>query len=62
MQNQNWKKKTLFYGGLIGLITGLVSAFFRIKRAEEAHKTINFSSKDTLRLGSSIFDLINRLF
>ena len=62
MQDQNWKRKTLIYGGLIGLVSGLLSAFFRIKRAEENHKTIRFSSKDTLKLGSSVFDLINRFF
>lgn len=62
MQDDNWKKKTLIYSGLIGLIAGLVSAFFRIKRAEDAHKTIEFSSKDTLRIGTSVFNLISRLF
>ncbi|AOH44024.1 hypothetical protein BEQ56_11400 [Anaerolineaceae bacterium oral taxon 439] len=61
MKDDNLRLKTILYGGLIGLFVGLASALIKVRRAEEKGQTISFSSKDSVRLGSAIFDLISRL-
>ena len=61
MKDDNLRLKTILYGGLIGMIVGLVSAFIKVRHAEEKGQILSFSSKDSVRLGSAIFDLISRL-
>lgn len=62
MKDQTWKKKTLLYGALIGMVFGLLSAYIRIRNAEENNTSVQFTSKDTVRIGSLIFRLINQFF
>jgi gas vesicle protein len=61
MKQPNWKMKTLLTGALIGMVTGLISAFLRIREAESRDTTYQIKTKDSALIGNAIFDFLRRI-
>lgn len=53
--------KTLLTGALIGMVTGLISAFLRIREAESRDTTYQIKTKDSALIGNAIFDFLRRI-
>lgn len=61
MDKINWKTKTLLLGAGIGLASGLIIAYVKIRSAESKNKTINFNSKDTAKVGIAVYEILKKL-
>ena len=57
MQN-DWKTKTLLFGGIAGLVTGLIAALILVQQAEKRKKQPNLSTSEGVKLGLGIFTLL----
>ncbi len=55
---KNRKMIVLLAGGLIGLLTGLATAYLLIKKQEQTGQPIKFTTSDGLKLGMSTASLI----
>ena len=47
----NWRTKTFVFGGLIGLMAGLLASFIMIQQSEKKHITPALSAMDGVKLG-----------
>ncbi len=61
MEDKKWKIKTLLWGAGIGLITGLITAYIKIQRAESKHEMVHFNSKDTAKVGLAVVEILKKL-
>ncbi|MEM5776642.1 MAG: hypothetical protein AAGU05_16680 [Anaerolineaceae bacterium] len=57
----NWKTKTLIFGGLIGLITGIVASFIMIQQAEKRNVTPAITATDGVKLGLGLLTFMRLL-
>ena len=57
-QSESWKTKTLFIGGLLGLLSGLLAAFLLIQRAQQNEKNLNISPGDGVKVGLGVLGVL----
>jgi gas vesicle protein len=55
------KSKIIFFGALIGAVTGLVAALLLTKRAEKNERETAITSGEGLKLGVLIFGLLRAI-
>jgi len=55
------KSKTLFFGVLIGAVTGLVAAMLLTRRAEKNQKETAITSGEGMKLGMLVFGLLRAI-
>jgi gas vesicle protein len=59
----NWKMRAYLAGGLIGLIVGLVAAYFyaRVSEENEAEKPSRIKTMDALKLAVSLLSVVRQI-
>jgi gas vesicle protein len=55
------KNKIIFFGALIGAVTGLVAAILLTRRAEKTERETAITSGEGLKLGVLIFGLLRAI-
>ena len=55
------KGKTLFFGALIGAVTGLVAAMILARRAEQSEKSTAITAGDGVKIGALVFGLLRAI-
>jgi len=55
------KGRTLFFGALIGAVTGLVAAMLIPRRAERSERTTAITSSEGLTIGALVFGLLRTI-
>jgi len=55
------KNRIIFFGALIGAVTGLVAAILLTRRAEETERETAVTSGEGLKLGVLIFGLLRAI-
>jgi gas vesicle protein len=55
------KSRTIFFGALIGAVTGLVAAILLTRRAENNERETAITSGEGLKLGVLIFGLLRAI-
>ncbi len=55
------KNKIIFFGALIGAVTGLVAAILLTRRAEKTERETAVTSGEGLKLGVLIFGLLRAI-
>jgi len=58
---QPWKTRILFTGGLIGAITGLLTAFFMVKKAETTNIQPQLTPTEGVKIGIGLLGLIKMI-
>nr|MBN1228963.1 hypothetical protein [Anaerolineae bacterium] len=65
LPEKSWRSRVFLFGGLIGAVLGLISAYFYVRAADEAHgpegQPITPSSGDTVRLGLSLLSIVRTI-
>ncbi|MHC1771494.1 MAG: hypothetical protein AB9907_07080 [Flexilinea sp.] len=61
MNKNNWKTKALLYGAGIGMATGLIIAYIKIRNAESKNEIISFNTKDTAKVGMAIYEILKKI-
>ncbi len=59
--NSDWRARTLLIGGLIGLITGLGTAYLIIQRSDEVEQPPRMGAGDGVRLGLLLLGLMRQV-
>lgn len=57
----DWKKKTILYYGLVGLVSGIMAGILSVKNAEDKNKQVDFSPKDTARICMNALNSMQKL-
>jgi hypothetical protein len=57
-ENSKWKSTTFIIGGVVGLLAGLVAAFFLVKRYENSPEDLKLTSKDGVKIGMGFASLL----
>jgi len=55
------KSKTLFFGALIGAVTGLIAASLLNRRAEKSEKESALTAGEGMKLGMLLFGLLRAI-
>jgi hypothetical protein len=55
------RNKTLFFGALIGAVTGLIAANLLNRRAEKAGTEMEITAGDGMKLGMLVFGLLRAI-
>ena len=55
------KGKTLFFGALIGAVTGLIAAMLINRRAERDEKSTAITAGDGVKIGALVFGLLRAI-
>ena len=55
------KNKIIFFGALIGAVTGLVAALLLTRRAEKTERETAITSGEGLKLGVLVFGLLRAI-
>lgn len=55
------KSKTIFFGALIGAVTGLVAAMLLTRRAENDQRETAITTGEGLKLGVLVFGLLRAI-
>ena len=58
---EDWKKKTLFLGGLLGLIGGVICAQIMIKNADENEQQVHLDVRQGAKLGMAVYQAVKNL-
>ena len=59
--NGNWKTKTLLIGTAIGAVTGFLTAYLLVYRAEKEDREVELTPGEGVRLGLGLLGLIRML-
>lgn len=59
--NSNWRARTLLIGGIVGLITGLGTAYLIIQRSDEVEQPPTMGAGDGVRLGLLLLGLMRQV-
>jgi len=54
----NWRNKTFVYGGIAGLLTGLLGAYIVIQRAEANNVLPNVSAGDGVKVALGLLGVL----
>lgn len=57
----NWKTKYLLIGAVIGLLSGVFSAFMLIQRAEQKNHTPNINAGDGVKVGIGLLGVLKMI-
>ena len=55
------KSRTIFFGALIGAVTGLVAAILLTRRAEKTERETAITTGEGLKLGVLVFGLLRAI-
>jgi hypothetical protein len=58
MESESSKGKTLFIGGLLGLLSGLLAAYLYLKRSEQEHRELKISPGDGVKVGLGVLGVL----
>ena len=61
MDEQNMKVRVYLVSTILGALTGLGIALVMVKRAEETGETLQFGTREGLRLGVGILGLLRQV-
>ena len=59
--NDNWKMKTMIFGTVIGALSGAVSAYLLIKRAENENEQPKLSPGEGIQVGLGVLGLMRMI-
>ncbi|MBN1266585.1 MAG: hypothetical protein JXA25_13910 [Anaerolineales bacterium] len=59
--NMDWKKRTYLIAGIIGLLTGLGTAYFLVQRAEMEEQELSIGAGEGLRLGLLLLGALRQI-
>jgi hypothetical protein len=61
--NNGWKTQTYLFGGLFGLMVGLMAAYFYARASEEhtPDRPTRIKTMDALKLGVSMLSLVRQI-
>lgn len=59
--NRDWRARTLLVGGIVGLLTGLGTAYLIIQRSDEVDHPPNMGAGDGVRLGLLLLGLMRQV-
>ncbi len=58
---ESWKKQTLIFGAVIGVVVGLFAAYALIQKAEENSTTPQLTSREGVTLGLGVLGLVRQV-
>lgn len=53
-----WKKKVLFVGGFIGLLSGVLAAYLLIQKSQQNEKELSISAGDGVKVGLGVLGVM----
>ena len=59
--NMDWRQKTYVVAGLLGLLTGLGTAYFLVRRAESEETELTIGAGEGLRLGLLLLGALKQI-
>ncbi len=59
--NLDWKRRTYLVGGILGLLTGLGTAYFLVKRAESEEVELSIGAGEGLKLGLLLLGALKQI-
>lgn len=59
--NMDWKQKTFFLGAVLGLLTGLGTAYFIVQKAEMQDSPPSLNAGDSLKLGALLIGALRQI-
>ncbi len=59
--NNNWKTKTIIFGTVIGALSGAVSAYLLVKRAESENEKPKLSPGEGIQVGLGVLGLMRMI-
>lgn len=59
--NMDWRQKTYVVAGLLGLLTGLGTAYFLVRRAENEETELTIGAGEGLRLGLLLLGALKQI-
>ncbi len=59
--NNDWRARTLIIGGIVGLLTGLGTAYVIIQRSSEDDSPPSMGAGDGVRLGLLLLGLVRQV-
>jgi len=59
--DMDWKKRTYIIAGILGLLTGLGTAYFLVRRAESEEKELSIGAGEGLRLGLLLLGALRQI-
>ncbi|NIS80841.1 MAG: hypothetical protein GTO14_11670 [Anaerolineales bacterium] len=60
-EDENWKRKTILIGGLIGALTGVGAAYLIIQRAEKEGAPPKLGAGEGFRVGITLLGLLRQI-
>ena len=55
---EDWKKKSFFIGGLVGLIAGVFAAYIFVQQTEKRQINPEITAKDGVKLGLGLLTFL----
>jgi len=59
--NMDWKTRTYIIAGIFGLVTGLGTAYFLVRRAELEEQELSIGAGEGLRLGLLLLGALRQI-
>jgi hypothetical protein len=59
--NMDWKTRTYIIAGILGLVTGLGTAYFLVRRAEMEETELSIGAGEGLRLGLLLLGALRQI-
>jgi nitrate reductase gamma subunit len=57
----DWKKRTYLIAGIIGLLTGIGTAYFLVRRAESEERELSIDPGDGIKLGLTLLGALRQV-
>jgi len=61
LEDQNWQKKTLVTGVLVGALTGLIGAVILIQSANRTRRAPQLSAGDGVKVGLGVLGILRMI-
>ncbi|MBN1230974.1 MAG: hypothetical protein JXA19_03810 [Anaerolineales bacterium] len=61
MEKDNWKTRTLIIGGIVGGVTGLISAALIIRRSEKSENALAVTPQEGIRIGMLVAGFLREI-
>lgn len=60
-EEENWRQKTLFWGAVLGALTGLGAAYILLQRAEKRGERVKLEAREGVKLGLGLLGLLRQV-